>query len=62
MATPTTPQKPKTNREILWEIFMLIRINRKWWLLPFFIVLALLSLFCGLAGNQTILPAIYALF
>lgn len=52
----------KTNREILREILLLIMINRKWWLLPFFIVLAFLSLFGGLAGNQSILPAIYALF
>jgi hypothetical protein len=55
-------KKLTTNKEVLWEIFMLIRINRKWWLLPFFIILALLSFFVGLTGNQTILPAIYALF
>ncbi|MCX5777688.1 MAG: DUF5989 family protein [Elusimicrobia bacterium] len=52
----------KTNREILRQILVLIMINRKWWLLPFFVVLAFLSLFVGLAGNQSILPAIYALF
>jgi hypothetical protein len=52
----------KTNREILQKIFVLIVINRKWWLLPFFLMLAFLSLFVGLAGNQNILPAIYALF
>lgn len=52
----------KTNTRILKEILILIILNRKWWLLPFFIVLSLLGIFVGLAGNQTILPAIYALF
>jgi hypothetical protein len=52
----------KTNSRMLRDIFLLIMINRKWWLLPFFIILAFLSIFVGLAGNQTILPAIYALF
>ena len=43
-------KKPGTNREVLREIFLLIMINRKWWLLPFFLLLAFLSLFIGMTG------------
>ncbi len=50
------------NTEILWQIFILIKENKKWWLLPLFFILMVLSLFVSLSGNQSILPAIYALF
>jgi len=54
--------KIKTNFELLKELFFLIMVNKKWWLLPFLLVLAFLSLFVGLSGNHSVLPAIYALF
>ncbi|MDP7322301.1 MAG: DUF5989 family protein [Bacteriovoracaceae bacterium] len=47
---------------MLKEIFLLIKENKKWWLMPIFMVLAFLSLFIVLAGGNSILPAIYALF
>jgi hypothetical protein len=50
------------NKEVLWQIFILIMENKKWWLLPLFFLLLFLSLFVSLTGNQSILPAIYALF
>lgn len=50
------------NKEILWQIFLLILETKKWWLLPLFIILLFLGLFVSLTGNQSILPAIYALF
>ncbi|MBL7197457.1 MAG: hypothetical protein ISS47_05120 [Candidatus Omnitrophica bacterium] len=52
----------KSSLELLKELFILIKINKKWWLLPFLLVLAFLSIFVSLSGNQSILPAIYALF
>ncbi|MDD5560805.1 MAG: DUF5989 family protein [Candidatus Omnitrophica bacterium] len=50
------------NREILVSLFILIKENKKWWLLPFLFVLAILGIFVCFTGNQSILPAIYALF
>ena len=52
----------KSNIELLKELLLLIMINKKWWLLPLLCILAFLSLFVSLTGNQSILPAIYALF
>lgn len=52
----------KSNFELLMVLFILIKNNKKWWLLPLLIVLAFLSLFVTLSGNQSVLPAIYALF
>jgi len=50
------------NYAVIIQLFILIKENKKWWLLPLLAVLAFLALFSGLAGNQSILPAIYALF
>ena len=59
-------EKPRSafrvNMDIIWALFIMIRTHKKWWLLPLLLVLAFLSLFVGLSGNQSILPAIYALF
>lgn len=52
----------KNNRELLLYLFVIIRENRKWWLLPMLLVLAILGLFVSLTGNTSLLPAIYALF
>lgn len=54
--------KIKTNKDILLLLFVLIKENKKWWLLPMLLVLAFLSLFVSLSGSQSILPVIYALF
>lgn len=58
---PMTP-KFRNNRELLFYLLLLIRDNRKWWLLPMWLVLALLGVFISLTGNHAMLPAIYALF
>jgi len=50
------------NTKLLISLFVLIKENRKWFLLPLLLVLALLGIFVSLTGNQSILPAIYALF
>lgn len=60
--TPIEQIKFENNRELLIYLFILIKENKKWWLLPLFLILAFLSLFAGLTGNTAILPAIYALF
>ncbi|MFA5260517.1 MAG: DUF5989 family protein [Candidatus Omnitrophota bacterium] len=52
----------KSNIGLLKELLLLIMINKKWWLLPLLFILAFLSMFVSLTGNQSILPAIYALF
>lgn len=55
-------QRLKENFEILGEIWELIKLHKRWALLPVFLVLAVLSLFITLAGGSSVLPAIYALF
>lgn len=57
----TLPQF-KNNRELLLYLFLMIRENKKWWLLPWLLVLGVLSIFVSLTGNASLLPAIYALF
>lgn len=52
----------RNNKDIIVALFILIKENKKWWLLPFLFVLAFLGIFVSLTGNQSILPAIYALF
>ncbi|MFH2203272.1 MAG: DUF5989 family protein [Elusimicrobiota bacterium] len=52
----------KENLEVLKEIYALIKLHKRWALLPVFLVLAVLSLFITLAGGSSVLPAIYALF
>jgi len=54
--------KFKNNRELLVYLFLMIRENKKWWLLPWLVVLAFLGIFMSLTGNASLLPAIYALF
>lgn len=52
----------RENNTVLKEIFILIKTNKKWWLMPIFLVFAFLSIFIVLAGGSSVLPAIYALF
>ncbi len=52
----------KSNWQVLVFLFLLIKQNKKWWLLPLLFVLGFLGLFVSLTGNSSILPAIYAFF
>ena len=61
-ASPRDLPQFKNNRELLVFLFVMIRENRKWWLLPMLLVLAFLGIFMSLTGNASLLPAIYALF
>ena len=59
----THPGKPvKSNWDLLLLLFAMIKNSRKWWLLPLLAILAFLGIFVTLTGNQSVLPAIYALF
>ena len=55
-------QKFKANAQLLGEIFDLIRRNKKWWLMPIFLVFAVISFLMVLVGGSSVLPAIYTLF
>ncbi len=52
----------QSNWDLLLYLFLRIRENKKYYLIPFWLVLAFLGLFLGLTGNSSILPAIYAIF
>lgn len=52
----------RTNFTVVYQLFILIIKNKKWWLLPLLMVIAFLGLFISLAGNSSVLPIIYALF
>jgi hypothetical protein len=52
----------KKNTGLLKEIWQLIVKNKKWWLIPFFLVLCLFVFSIILVGGGSILPAIYTLF
>ncbi len=44
------------------ELWAFMRIRKKWWLAPIFIVLGLLSLLIVLTEGSALAPFIYALF
>lgn len=52
----------KKNYGFLTNIWNLILKNKKWWLIPFFMVLCLLTFAVTIIGGGAILPAIYAIF
>jgi hypothetical protein len=52
----------RQNYEIIKLLFKYIKENKKWWLLPFLIVLIFFGIFISFAGNSSVMPLIYALF
>ena len=44
------------------ELWAFMRVRKKWWLAPIFIVLGLLSLLIVLTEGSALAPFIYALF
>ncbi len=50
------------NYEIIKLLFKYIKENKKWWLIPFLIVLAFFGIFVSFVGNSSVMPLIYALF
>lgn len=56
------PKKPGNRHDSLIGFIIFLKENKKWWLLPIVLVLALMSAFILLTASQPILPAIYCLF
>lgn len=51
----------RTDEGVVRSLFRLLRANKKWWLLPVFVVLLLLVLVVFL-GSTGIAPFVYTLF
>lgn len=58
----TTPERPVKIREFLGALLGRILRRRKWWLIPLWLVLAVLGVLLTLAGGPNLLPAIYIAF
>ena len=43
-------------------LFKYINEHKKWWLVPFFLVLFIFGLFVFFIGNSSVMPLIYAIF
>lgn len=52
----------RQNYEIIKLLFKYIMENKKWWLIPFLLVLAFFGLFISFVGNSSVMPILYALF
>ena len=50
---------PRTLKEFLQFLWTRISQSKKWWLLPFYLVLIALAIALVLSGNGALLPAIY---
>lgn len=50
---------PRTTGAFLKWTLMQIYTAKKWWLIPFWVILAFLALVLFLSGNGALLPAIY---
>jgi len=52
----------KRNWRILCYLFVVLRENKKWWLMPLLLVFGFVALFLSVVGGPSILPVIYTLF
>ncbi|MBN2545356.1 MAG: hypothetical protein JXB50_06135 [Spirochaetes bacterium] len=50
------------NKPILFEIWDFLRVRKRYWLLPFIIILSLLALLIIFGQSSAISPFIYSLF
>lgn len=50
------------NRNLLLQILYFMKENKKWWLLPLFIMLILVGILIFVAESSAVSPFIYALF
>lgn len=53
---------PRTIPGFLGYVLRKIVARRRWWLIPFWILLAALGLFLMLSGGSYLLPAVYIAF
>ena len=64
-AQPDSSQKnetPRTLKAFLAWLFGRIWSQKKWWLIPFWVLLVALGIVLFLTGNGALLPAIYLAF
>ncbi len=52
----------RQNYEVIKLLFKFIMENKKWWLIPFVLILVLFGLFVSFVGNSSVMPLLYALF
>ena len=50
------------NKNILLELWDFIKVRKKWWLLPIFIILTLIGVLIILGQSSAISPFLYVLF
>ncbi len=51
-----------TRSRVLSEFWQMIKYNKKYWLVPIIVVLALIGSFLVIAGGSALAPFIYTLF
>ena len=52
----------RQNYEIIKLLFNYVKENKKWWLVPFILVLAFFGIFISFVGSSSVMPILYALF
>lgn len=52
----------RQNYEVIKLLFKFIMENKKWWLIPFVLILAFFGLFISFVSNSSVMPLLYALF
>ena len=48
--------------QVLWQLWQLMRVNKKYWLLPLILVLALTGVLLVATQGSALAPFIYSLF
>ena len=59
---PSTAENTMSKTAILREFWSFLRVRKKYWLAPIFVVLVLLSLLIVLTQGSALAPFVYALF
>lgn len=59
---PSTAENSMSKIAILREFWSFLRVRKKYWLAPIFVVLVLLSLLIVLTQGSALAPFVYALF
>lgn len=58
----TLKEKISDNLSLAQEFWLFVRKRKRYWLLPFFVILFLLSVFIVLTESSALAPFIYSLF
>ncbi len=58
----TLKEKISDNLSLAQEFWLFVRRRKRYWLLPFFVILFLLSVFIVLTESSALAPFIYSLF